>query len=427
MNRTRRLTTLVLAATLSASLAAGLVTACSNADAEPDKQPVARAATTSARGTVVDSTVIHRFSAGRTRQFLRNAGYPTTEAEHGIIAHRLVYRTVDPWGRPTQASGLVAFPNDGTVRLRQVFYAHGTTPTKASAPSVGTDDNYHQAGALSFAAAGYAVVAPDYLGLGVGPGRPAYLDGATEETASLDLLRAAQQFARGHGHRLGSGVRVVGFSQGAHAAVVVARALQEGSVQHGEGRHDLTLSALVPISGVYAFRDAELPGIRSGEVDPKMATLYLGYLLTSWGYLHGIYDSPDEVFQTPYSSFVEGLYDGTHPGIEVYQRMPSSPAELLTDEWLAQLEHPTGAFAAALAAYDQSCQGWVPEAPMLLMYTSGDREAVAANTSHCVADFAASGYAARTRDLVVSDHSASGAAGVVEAIRWLSLPVPGIS
>ena len=134
-----------------------------------------------------------------------------------------MYRTVDRRGRSIRASGLFAYPTSGPHRLRQVLFEHGTTPSSADAPSVGKGDTYQQAGALSFAAAGYAVAAPDYVGLGVGQGYPAYLDGRTEVSASVDLLDAARDFAAGKDLRLSRGVRVAGFSQGAHAALVTAR------------------------------------------------------------------------------------------------------------------------------------------------------------------------------------------------------------
>ena len=117
----------------------------------------------------------------------------------------------------------------------------------------------------------------------------------------------------------------------------------------------LRLAAVASISGAYDFRHAELPAILRGEVDPKLATLYLGYLLTSWDHLHGLYDSPSEVFRAPYDDFVTGLYDGTHPSIKVYKRMPATRQELLTKAGLRMLQHPARRFARALDAYDTAC------------------------------------------------------------------------
>ena len=386
------------------------VAATASPSASDEPAPAAVVATD--RGGLVSATRIRHLDLAATRHLLADAGYSTNEVRRPVDGYRLVYRTVDRRGRSIRASGLFAYPTSGPHRLRQVLFEHGTTPSSADAPSVGKGDTYQQAGALSFAAAGYAVAAPDYVGLGVGQGYPAYLDGRTEVSASVDLLDAAREFAAGKDLRLSRGVRVAGFSQGAHAALVTARALQRGHVPR------LRLAAVASISGAYDFRQAELPSILSGEVDPKLATLYLGYLLTSWDHLHGLYDSPSEVFRAPYDGFVTGLYDGTHRSIEVYKRMPATPRKLLTKAGLRMLQHPAGRFARALAAYDSACDGWTPRAPIRLYYTGGDREATPTNTLHCADDFARHGFAVRTRDLQVPDHSASGRAGVTAAIRW---------
>ena len=404
--RTRPLQ-ILLATTLMASTVAVASAAPSVGD-----QPESVAAASTGRGTLVSATRVRHLDLAATRRLLADAGYSTEEVRRPVDGYRLVYRTVDRRGQSIRASGLFAYPTSGPHRLRQVLFEHGTTPSSADAPSVGTGDTYQQAGALSFAAAGYAVAAPDYVGLGAGQGYPAYLDGRTEVSASVDLLEAARDFAVGKDLGLSHGVRVAGFSQGAHAALVTARSLQRGS------RPRLHLAAVASISGAYDFRHAELPAIRSGEVDPKLATLYLGYLLTSWDHLHDLYDSPSEVFRAPYDDFVTGLYDGTHRSIEVYKRMPATPRQLLTEAGLRMIRHPAGLFARALDGYDTACEGWAPRAPIRLFYTGGDREATPTNTLHCADDFATSGFAVRTKDLQVPDHSASGRAGVTAAIRW---------
>lgn len=376
--------------------------------------PAASAASAPAadRGAVLSSTRILRLTVPQTKKLLKNAGYATTEVRRPLVAYRLKYRTITRSGKPTRASGLVAFPTTGPRQLEPVIWGHGTVATASYAPSTDTGDRYQQAAALAFAAAGYAAVAPDFLGLGTGDGRPAYLDSRTERSATLDLLTAARSFARRHGRQLERGVNVAGFSQGAHAAMVVGRAIQEGKAPGSR------LAGLAPVSGPYAAIEAELPAMVHGEVIPKLATLYLGYVLTSWDWMHDIYGSPREAFRKPYAGFVTSLYDGTHSGDEVWERMPGTPAELLTPRWMKQLRKPSGAFLKALRAYDGTCRGWVPKAPTRMFYTGGDREVPPTNTLHCANDFARSGYAVRSHDLRVRDHVGSGAAGAIAAIRF---------
>ena len=70
-------------------------------------------------------------------------------------------------------------------------WQHGTSVYKAEAASVSADSS-DRAAAYFFAAAGHVVSAPDYLGLGVGPGTHPYDHPDSAVTASVDALRAAR-------------------------------------------------------------------------------------------------------------------------------------------------------------------------------------------------------------------------------------------
>jgi hypothetical protein len=140
--------------------------------------------TLATRSDVDGRLVADKFDAGTDR--------------YGVRTYRLVYRTVDPLGRPTTASGLLALPINNRTSLRTVSFAHGTEVFKGDAPSTSTD-GFLTDPAVTFASAGFAAVAPDYLGLGLGPGLHPWMDVRSETTASLDLLRAARSFVAGTG------------------------------------------------------------------------------------------------------------------------------------------------------------------------------------------------------------------------------------
>jgi pimeloyl-ACP methyl ester carboxylesterase len=190
---------------------------------------------------------------------LAAAKFKTDEVRYGVDTYQLVYRTVDPAGRPTIASGLVALPRNGARELRTVSYAHGTEFNRTGAPSM-WDEGWIVGPALTYASAGFAAVAPDYLGLGLGPGPHPYADVPSETTASLDLLRAARAFAPSMRRTLKREVLVTGFSQGGTAATGLARALAEGADRW------FRLGGLSPIAGPYAARDNVLPVLRAGAV-----------------------------------------------------------------------------------------------------------------------------------------------------------------
>jgi hypothetical protein len=334
-----------------------------------------------------------------------------------VRTYRLVYRTVDATGRPTTASGLLALPINRDRRLRTVSFAHGTEIYKGDAPST-SSDVFLIGPAITFASAGFAAVAPDYLGLGVGPGLHPWMDVPSETTASLDMLRAARTFVAGMGRQLDRDVLVSGFSQGASAALGLGRALQAGADPY------FRVGAVAPISGAYQFRHAEIPALfTEGELNARLGVAYATYLLVAFDRLHHIYASPADVFASDYVG-VADLFDGKHPGLEVLAGLPPSIDLLLNDDGKAFLQHPTGRFAAALRELDSVCADWTPRVPTRLFMSPGDEEAANANTFGCQSSFAARGARIPVVDLGVDRdyngmvHEGSEVLGVPAVTRW---------
>src|SRR4051812_5051599 len=122
------------------------------------------------RGTLLRGERMTRLSRSQTARQVARLTLPVRQVRHGVDAFRLRYATVGVGGAPTSASGLLVLPRVRARRLRTVSYAHGTMVVRADAPSRSLD-SLAGASALLFAGAGFATVAPDYLGLGDGPGR----------------------------------------------------------------------------------------------------------------------------------------------------------------------------------------------------------------------------------------------------------------
>ncbi|WP_198169422.1 alpha/beta hydrolase family protein [Herbidospora daliensis] len=369
------------------------------------------------RGDIVSATRLEKLSPKQVTTALKGDAWDTGKVRYGVETYRLVYRTVDATGRPTTASGLVALPRNGERRLRAVSFTHGTELYKGDAPST-TEDVWGKAPALTYASAGMAAVAPDYLGLGTGPGPHPWMDVPSETTASLDMLRAARAFAAGSGRTLERGVLVTGFSQGASAALGLARALQSDADPW------FRLRAVAPVSGGYAFRKAELPALLKGQTDPKAGVIYAALTFVAFNRLHHVYDSPGEVFRAPYDQKIEKLLDGTHTGREIVPATPNTVDDLLTPRGRAALAHPTGALAAALRVADSVCS-WTPKAPIRLYLAKGDEQAVTANSRVCRADFRSHGADVPLLDLGTPDYGGSRHLGshqkaTASIVRWFA-------
>jgi hypothetical protein len=369
------------------------------------------------RGEVVSAVHVRGFTAKQVRKWLARDDFDVSSVRYGVDAYQVVYRTVDARNRPTTASGLLVLPRNHERHLRTVSYTHGTMSYKLDAPSM-FSDVWGPGPAVTYAAAGFAAVAPDYLGLGKGPGVHPWKHVASETTASLDMLRAARHAVTRTGRTLDRDVMVTGFSQGASSALGLARVLRDDPW--------FRLRAVAPIAGAYDFRGAQLPAMLSDQVPPqvpaKLAVAYTSYLLTSWNRVYGLYESPSELFQEPYASRVEKFFDGTTPGQEMLDGLPGTLGELLTEPGWAMLREPSGRFAEALRR-DEACSGWTAGAPLRLYKISRDEQAVTANTDSCRDAFARSGTDVPVVDVGErtygeSRHLGANLAGTAMIVRW---------
>ncbi len=365
------------------------------------------------RGRIVESEHLRTFSPADVKAELTAQGFDTGAVRFGVDTYRLVYRTIDTNGRATTASGLLALPRNDQDELAVVAYEHGTLATKSDVASIDVDSGAGAA-TLSYAAAGFATAAPDYLGLGLGPGLHPYMDVPSETTASVDMLRAARaQTARGD-RQLRSDVYITGFSQGGPAAMGLARALQDGADD------DFRPAAVAAISGPFDLRTAELPALLDHRLDPLSSALYSAYFLVSWNRLHGVYRSPGEVFRAPYDSTVEQLFDGMHSSDELAAGIAPDIDRLLTPHAADLLRAPTGTLAAALTTSDSTCSDWTPRMPVRLYTGARDRDVATENSAHCRNSLQNRGVDAPIIDVGDVDHSGSGIRGTASTVRWFS-------
>ena len=130
----------------------------------------------------------------------------------------ILYRSLDPGGRPITVSGSVIIPDfaipPGGRRI--VAWAHPTTGVaRHCAPTLTQTPFDSIAGLTDLVAAGLVVVATDYPGLGTSGVHP-YLVGVSEGRAVLDSIRAVKAIPEA---RTSDQAAIWGHSQGGHAAL----------------------------------------------------------------------------------------------------------------------------------------------------------------------------------------------------------------
>jgi len=348
------------------------------------------------RGGLMKSYEVGTFDKAEITRYLADFELDTSKVERGLAGYRLVYETVDAQGQATTASALLALPQSNGASMPAAVWMHGTTVFRGEAASVNNESS-DRAAAFYLAAAGYVTIAPDYLGLGEGPGTHPYDDADTEVSASVDALKAAAHFLEERHVTLGPKLFVSGHSQGARASLELGKALQAGAAP------GLEIAGIAPISGPYDM-SYTLSVAVSGDI--AFATAYVSYLVVAWNRLHHLYDTPSDAFLAPYAASIETLFDNNHPPQEVLAALPQTLEELFTPTFLGELRRPRGALRAALRRADSACD-FSSSVPVTLFAASGDEDVPISNADHCLSQLEHHDTKARLVDVGAVDHSTS--------------------
>jgi|HigsolmetaAR202D_1030399.scaffolds.fasta_scaffold00074_45 dienelactone hydrolase len=380
----------------------------------------------------------------------------------GIDVHQLSYNTVDPQDQPTTASGALFVPtgNDPACQGARpiLVYAHGTQVVQSfNIADLSNPDNAEGLlMAVTFAARGYVVVAPNYAGFHDST-QPyhAYLNADQSAKDTADAIAAARSalptsFAptvTDNGQLF-----ITGYSQGGHVAMATQRLLQQTGV---------AVTASAPMSGPYAlsaFADAVFQGRVVGSTP-----LFLAYLIPGYQRAYGnIYSAAAEVFDTRYAAGIETLLPTTGTRSELFdqQRLPrehvfsstppnptyaqytpaTEPAELafvfargfgpealITNEYrLGYLQdadaHPDGGFPVATdhrppaepqhplrqAFKRNDLRDWLPTSRTMLCAGHDDPTVLYLNTELIAAYWSANGATAEITVLDVDDNASFG-------------------
>jgi poly(3-hydroxybutyrate) depolymerase len=300
---------------------AALLASCGGSD---DDSTTAVIDSSTARGTLIVSPPQRVASyepnafcdvllTARNGQSLRDAA---GAAACGIDFHRLEYQTVGAQDEPSAASGVLMVPTGAAPACSGprpiVVYAHGTSTDKRYDLAAVTDaDNAAFTETLMiaavFAAQGYIVVAPNYVGYDTSTlGYHPYLNADQQSKDMIDALAAARKSlgtvdasATTDDGRL----YLTGYSQGGHVAMATHRAMQAAGQ---------TVTASAPMSGPYALL-AFLDRIVFGQVNLG-ATLFMPMATTGWQKAYGnLYTNASEIYETTYAGGIETLLPSATP------------------------------------------------------------------------------------------------------------------
>jgi pimeloyl-ACP methyl ester carboxylesterase len=360
------------------ALLAAVLTSCASAPASQSRT----------RGTLKSADVLQTISRDAI-----NAGNSFKEisgpARCDVEVIQLTYESVGIHGEPETLSAGLFVPERCEGPFPLIAQAHGT---RSERDRLTTEVGPQSDTVTFFAARGYLVVAPDYLGLGKSdfPFHP-YLHAESEASAIIDSIRAARSAARKLDVKIGAQVMLFGYSQGGHAAMAAQREIE---------RHysdEIHLSASAPMAGPYYLSQTIMGswfGYTAGQQN-LMASELLAYVIVSLNRTYGtIYREPDQVFAEQYARNVEPLFSGSQSIVQILtaRKLPAggklnelrTPA--FTAAFLREENHP---LRVALKRND--LLDWSPKTPTLLCGSRRDAIVDFQNAYAAQAAFRASG------------------------------------
>jgi hypothetical protein len=292
--------------------------------------PTAAVSSSKARGTLVVNPAFRVASVNAADfaaqlnatasgpQLLQLAGTPTC----GVDVYYLKYWTVGPDNSAQLASAALMVPTGAAAPCTGprpiVLYAHGTT-TVSTYNIAAISDTSNAANSESamiaavFAAQGYIVVAPNYLGYDVSTlGYHPYIDAAANAADMMDALTAARTalLSSFTPNTSDNGkLYVTGYSEGGYVAMATVKAMQAA----GD-----TVTASAPSSGPYAL-EAFGDAILFGQVDIG-STIFAPLATTSYQHAYGnVYTQTSDVYSSTYASGIDTLLPSATPLATLFQ------------------------------------------------------------------------------------------------------------
>jgi pimeloyl-ACP methyl ester carboxylesterase len=254
------------------------------------------------RGSLIDiPATVASLSAAQIDASTASSGLQALsgKAKCDVQVKSLNFVTVGVNGEKTNSSGVMLVPAGACANLAYplVAYDRGTEVSKPRTLASPTDAETFSMIAF-FAAQGYAVVAPDYLGFAKSNySFHPYLHADTEASTTIDAIRAARVTAALQNIGLNGRVMVTGYSQGGHASAATQRAIERdvpgeiNLVAASHGAPPLNLSGSL-----------RLPNAIAGY------QFFVPFIVTAWQKTYGnVYTTPSQAFKAPYASYIENL------------------------------------------------------------------------------------------------------------------------
>lgn len=347
----------------------------------------------------VQLTPLRTISTLEARVLLMLAGVKGVRVAHAVDCYRMVYSAPDATGAPMTLSGLLALPHGAPAR-RIVSFQHGTSTTRSAVPS--SLDGTGLATAIAFAGTGYALLAPDYPGLGVSDRVHPYYVKAEIAPSIVGMIDAARRLSAVPN----APVFLAGFSEGGWASFAALEAL--------EARGERVLGS-AQVAGPYDLRNISFPAALRGGAPSH--SLYLGYMMRAYA---AHYRRPLESVLKPETaaSVARVFSDGSSPE-EIVAALPADPRAMFNSEFLAAYDEGRAHWLLD-ALVENGLTDVAPRAPVRLYYGAEDKDVSPEEAVAAVARLRARNVDVAAIDVGALGHDASMLAAAPRISSWLA-------
>ena len=348
-------------------------------------------------------------------------GSAVPQTSQALDLYKISYRSRDEKNLSVVLTGLIVLPKGGAPRGLVVFN-HGTIADRRMSPSRFTgkaNNSEAQTATLAFASGGYAVVMPDYLGLGDHTtGAHPYPLAALNSRSAVDIIAPAREVARRLKTDVGSRLYVSGYSEGGAVGMWTVRDLEKKTGAETEVTAAALGSGPYDLSGVTRKWLLESPSSQEEFVVKLYLTGYMAdYFHKSQGIKIVDYFKPTMAFAID-QAFKRGNL--TDEAIikrlaltGVLMRSKNSFDNVITPKFKKALETLDTNDPLIREMLESDCYDWSPRTRMLLINLVNDKVVIPENTAKAIETMRRRGVGANLlRSFVVNDSSLNHVTGM---------------
>ena len=376
---------------------------------------------------LVSSEANGRMSAAELNERMAKAygRYAVAETEADVELFKVTYRSLDANGKPAELTGLVAWPAGGAPK-GLVVYCHGTTVDRGRSPSrfTGTGEAPETIEAITgFATGGYAVVLPDYIGLGDHKAAHPYPLNKVNARSGVDITPAARELARQKNYEIGTNLYITGYSEGGGIAMALTQALQALTGPE----YNVTASA--PASGPYDLSGTTRLSMLedTGEQVPFILRIYLtsyavNYLVAEKKLRWRDFYKPALANALAINYLNNPTDDGLIKNIGIttaLMRSQNRLSNVLQPRFLTAMRNNDQRNEFVRMLKENDVHDWSPRVPMLLIAIDGDTVVSQENTNVAYNAMRRRGLTDSTlRRLIIKDAELNHLNGIAPAMSF---------